>query len=89
MDGKEDIELDVIGFEYGLCDKIDIVGDLITLELYYLPKRGVHKIVITDTENTHSFPESTSRKQKDMEHTVLRFADGINRPLGLNGRWKN
>lgn len=91
VDGVEDIELDVIGFEYGLCEKIDIVGDLITLEIFYLPKRGLHKIAITDTEKTKTFghKESDTSGSSDLEKFVLRFSDGDKRPLGLQGRWKN
>jgi len=47
-DGVEDIELDVIGFEYGLCKKVEIDKDVLGFAVYYLPNRGVHKIILTD-----------------------------------------
>lgn len=90
VDGVEDIELDVIGYEYGVCEKVEIVGDLLSLEIYFLKKRGVHRITITDTKNSRSFGHEAAKKnEKDMEESILRFADGNKRPLGLNGRWKN
>lgn len=52
-DGVEDIELDVIGFEYGVCEKIAIDTDVLGFAVYFLPNRGVHKIILTDKSETH------------------------------------
>ena len=52
MDGVEDIELDVIGFEYGVCTKERIAGDVTGFALYYIPNRGAHKIMVTDINET-------------------------------------
>ena len=62
VDGVEDIELEVIGFHYGVCEKVEITGDLITLEIFYLPNRGVHKIAVTDTEKTTTFGHKEGKK---------------------------
>lgn len=90
VDGVEDIELEVIGFHYGVCDKVEIAGDLITLEIFYIPNRGVHKIAITDTEKTRTFGHKEGNKDSaNTEKFMLRFSNSSLRPIGLQGRWKN
>lgn len=48
LDGEEDIELDVIGFEYGRCTKVAITGDIQEMDLFFLPNKGIHRITVTD-----------------------------------------
>lgn len=90
VDGEEDIELEVIGFHYGACEKVEIAGDLLTMEIFFIPRRGVHKIAITDTEKTTTFGHKEGQSDpSDTEKFFLRFADSDKRPIGLQGRWKN
>ena len=90
VDGGEDIELEVIGFHYGACELVEIAGDLLTMEIFFIPRRGVHKIAITDTEKTTTFGHKEGQSDpSDTERFVLRFADPSERPIGLTGRWKN
>lgn len=60
------------------------------MEIFYLQKRGVHKLAITDTEKTRTFGHKESNaNSSNLEKFVIRFSDADKRPIGLDGRWKN
>ena len=58
------IELDVIGFEYGLCKSVDVTGGISEIGFDYLPSKGIHRLRITnnhpDGAVTHEFGGSGS-----------------------------
>ena len=60
------------------------------MEIFFIPRRGVHKIAITDTEKSRTFGHKEgSSDPAETEKFFLRFSDSDLRPIGLQGRWKN
>ena len=79
----------MIGFEYGLCTTQVIKGEFKFMELLFLPKRGVHKIKIIDSEETYDFgPALTAETAQELERTAISFNDEEERVVGLKGTWK-
>ena len=88
-DGVDDIELDVMGLEYGVCTTQKINGEFKFMEILYLPKRGVHKIKIVDSTDTYDFgPALTAETAQLLERTAVTFNDEEERVVGLQATWK-
>ena len=59
------------------------------MEILFLPRRGVHKIKIIDSENTYDFgPALTAETARELERTAISFNDEEERVVGLKGTWK-
>ena len=85
IDDHHTIELDTIGFECCACRTQEISGDLLQMEMYFIPDKGIHRLTVTDTNGFHSFgPEDSSAPEK----AVIRFTDRYDRPMGFYGSWK-
>ena len=89
INGVEDIELDVIGFEYGRCEKKPITGAIREIGVLLLDDKKVHKLwLISENENYSWGPASSKETMPRLTREVIRFDDPVVRPLGFYGSWK-
>ena len=89
INGVEDIDLDVIGFEYGRCRKEPITGSIREIGTLLVDGRAVHRFWIkTENEEYAWGPEATVTDFDRMEREVIRFDDQNVRPMGFYGSWK-
>ena len=52
IDGVENRQLDVIGFEYGVCEKRTIRGSIKQLGFLLIKNRGINAMTVVDDEGT-------------------------------------
>lgn len=89
INGEENIDLDVIGFDYGRCTKEPITGAIREIGTLLLDGRAVHRFwIITENEEYSWGPEPTVTDLSRMEKEVISFDDQNVRPMGFYGSWK-
>jgi hypothetical protein len=82
-------ELDAVGFEYGRCKTVQIVGSLLEMTLYIIPNKGIHRILIKDELSTHTFGGDTGTEyQTTLTQEVFSFGSEDAKPIGIKGAWK-
>ena len=58
------------------------------MEIYYIPD-GIHILSVTDKEQKHWFgPGFSAETDPDLRRAALKFEDGKQHLMGLQGRWK-
>ena len=100
-DPNGNMELEAIGFEYGLCKIIDLTTGVKEIDFDFIPGQGVHVLRITDNGTadrasiTHVFggngpPGSNNEDDPNLVTAAIKFDGTENRELiGFQGRWKN
>mmetsp|Transcript_2659 Transcript_2659/g.3673 ORF Transcript_2659/g.3673 Transcript_2659/m.3673 type:complete len:203 (+) Transcript_2659:110-718(+) len=86
---EDDIELDVIGFDYGRCTKKPITGAIREIGTLLVDGRAVHRFWIETENESYSWgPEATKSDIDRMTQKTIRFDDPKVRPMGFYGSWK-